>query len=415
MRQVPDFDFGLGGATNAERRRVADGSGRRSGDAASVAPGSGTSPGRLLTAWRRPVQRPTTVLLLGPSLSAISGVSTHLNLLLGSRLAQDFDLEHFQVGSEGRQETRNSRLARYLLSPLHLGLRLLRGAAVVHINTSLNKAFWRDLAYLLVAKLCGARVLYQVHGGALPKAFAPTPLAAWALRKVLQLPDAVVVLAKSELDAYTEFVPGQRVLALPNGVDCSPYGRLMRLPAPSRLPLRLLYLGRLDRAKGLYESVCGFWLARRRGVAARLTIAGEGPEMERLREFVHNLRLDADVIFIGPVFGEDKLEMFSNADVLLLPSYAEGLPYALLEAMAAGVPAITTPVGAIPDVVQDGVHGCLVPVRRAKAIGRCITQLAEHRDQLAAMSNACRRRIVSRYSSERVAEDFARLYGALGA
>lgn len=393
-----------------------EGVGRRSADTEGGSTSRRTvGTTRLLTPWRRPFRRNATVLLLGPSLSAVSGVSTHLNQLLASRLSQDFQLEHFQVGSEGRQESRYGRIARYLLSPLHLGLRLMRGSAVVHINTSLNKAFWRDLAYLLVAKLCGAPVLYQIHGGALPQDFAPTPFAARLLKAVLRLPDAVVVLASVELEAYAKFVPGQRVLALPNGVDCSSRGRVVRMPTPARMPLQLLYLGRLDRAKGLYEAVCGFWLARRRGVRARLTIAGEGAEDESLRLLVHRLGLDSDVAFTGPVFGEDKAELFSSADVLLLPSYAEGLPYALLEAMAAGVPPIATPVGAIPDVVKEGVHGFLVPVRRAKAIARCITQLAEHRDQLAAMSNACRRRIVARYSSERVAEDFARLYGEMGA
>ncbi|HEX5393413.1 MAG TPA: glycosyltransferase family 4 protein [Rhodocyclaceae bacterium] len=370
---------------------------------------------RLISPWRRPSRRVATVLILGPSLSAISGVSTHLNQLLKSCLSQDFLLEHFQVGSEGRKEGRYGRIARYVLSPLHLGWRLLRGSAVVHINTSLNKAFWRDLAYLLVAKLFGAPVLYQVHGGALPQDFAPTRWGAWLLQRVLHLPDTIVVLARIELDAYMKFVPGQRVLALPNGVDCSPRARVARMPTPASMPLRLLYLGRLDRAKGLYEAVCGFWLARRRGVPARLTIAGEGPENESLRTLVRRLKLDDEVSFTGPVFGDDKEALFSTSDVLLLPSYAEGLPYALLEAMAAGVPPIATPVGAIPDVIQDGVHGCLVPLRRAKPIAHSITQLAEHRDQLAAMSNACRRRIVARYSSERVAEDFGRLYGEMGA
>lgn len=403
------------GTQRIERERR-DSAGRRGADTeVGAMPRRTVGATRLLTPWRRPSRRAATVLLLGPSLSAVSGVSTHLNQLLASRLSQDFQLEHFQVGSEGRKEGRYARIARYVLSPLHLGLRLLRGAAVVHINTSLNKAFWRDLAYLLIAKLCGARVLYQIHGGALPQSFAPTPWAARLLQAVLRLPDTVVVLASVELDAYTKFVPGQRVLALPNGVDCSSRGRVVRMPTPARMPLHLLYLGRLDKAKGLYEAVCGFWLARRRGVRARLTIAGEGSEDESLRLLVHRLRLDYEVTFTGPVFGDDKAELFNTADVLLLPSYAEGLPYALLEAMAAGVPPITTPVGAIPDVVRDGVHGCLVPVRRAKAIARCITQLAEHRDQLAAMSNACRRRIVARYSSERVAEDFGRLYGELGA
>src|SRR6187402_1314468 len=166
----------------------------------------------------------TTVLLCGPHREAMSGVSTHLNLLMDSSLADDFELVHFQVGSEGRREGSVARLLRLALSPFVLFATILfRHVAIVHLNTSLNpRAYWRDLAYLLVAKLLRARVLYQVHGGALPQDFfAGSPVRTALLRWSLGLADVVVVLANVELLAYRAFVPGQRVVALPNGIDCS--------------------------------------------------------------------------------------------------------------------------------------------------------------------------------------------------
>ena len=104
------------------------------------------------------MRRPA-VLVLGPSRDAISGVTTHVNSLLDSRLAGEFALEHFQVGSEGRAEGAAARWLRLAASPFALAAAVLRrGAAVVHLNTSLNaKAWWRDLVYLLVAKACGTR------------------------------------------------------------------------------------------------------------------------------------------------------------------------------------------------------------------------------------------------------------------
>ena len=115
------------------------------------------------------MKRPV-VLLLGPDLGAVSGVSTHLNMLLGSDLAKAFELVQFRVGSEGRTENFGARLARLIASPFTLTRAILaRNAVIVHLNTSLNaRAFWRDLTYMAVARICGRRVLYQVHGGALP-------------------------------------------------------------------------------------------------------------------------------------------------------------------------------------------------------------------------------------------------------
>ena len=144
------------------------------------------------------------VLICGPHRDAISGVSTHLNLLMGSSLAEDFDLIHFQVGSEGRREGAVARLLRLVLSPFALFATILfRHVTIVHLNTSLNpRAYWRDLAYLLVARLLRARVVYQVHGGALPQQFfAKSPRLTAFLRWTLGLPDLVVVLAKVELEA----------------------------------------------------------------------------------------------------------------------------------------------------------------------------------------------------------------------
>ncbi|WP_220634918.1 glycosyltransferase family 4 protein [Georgfuchsia toluolica] len=353
------------------------------------------------------------VMLLGPSRAAVSGVSTHLNLLFGSSLARDFELIHFQVGSEGRDESAAARLLRLLVSPFALAARILAdGVTIVHLNTSINRrAYWRDLAYLLVAKLCGARVVYQVHGGVLPRLFTgDNRLFAALLRATLVLPDVVVVLTQAAFAAYREFVPKQVIVALPNGIDLAPYVELVRAPAAPSAPLRMIYVGRLVRAKGLFEALQGLAQVRAQGVAASLVIAGSGPDQTPLQECVEHSGLADAVRFVGPVFNADKLALYSNADVLVFPSYSEGLPYTLLESMAAGVPAIITPVGGVPDVMADGVHGLFVPPRDAAAVGRAIIQLAGNRALLADMSTACRRRIAGGYSIERLAEEFARLY-----
>src|SRR5260221_3883057 len=318
------------------------------------------------------MKRPVA-LLLGPHLDAASGVSTHLNLLFASRLASEFSLAHFQVGSEGRNESAVGRLLRLLTSPLLLAATVLaHRVAIVHLNTALNaRAFWRDLAHLIVAKICGARVIYQVHGGALPQQFFGRDRTLRAfLRATLQLPDAIVVLASTELDAYRKFVPGQQVLALPNGIDCAPHARRVRARPDPAAPLRLLYIGRLAPEKGLDEALLGLRRARIRGANAQLIIAGSGPEEARLRRSARGLGIERDVSFVGPVFGESKLKLLGSADAFVLASYAEGLPYALLDGMAAGLPAIVTRVGAIPDVVVEGVHGLFVPPRDPGAISR---------------------------------------------
>lgn len=357
------------------------------------------------------------VLLCGPHREAVSGVSTHVNLLMGSSLGEDFELAHFQVGSEGRNESAPGRLLRLVLSPFALFATILfRHVDVVHLNTSLNpRAYWRDLAYLLVAKLLRARVLYQVHGGALPQAFFKGALPTALLRWSLGLPDIVVVLASVELEAYRAFVPEQLVVALPNGIDCRPFARVPTVRSRSDLPLRIAYIGRLAREKGLYELLQAIRLAVHLGVDVRLIVAGEGAEADALHRYAVALGIASRVSFTGPVFGEAKVRMLGMADVAALPSYAEGLPYALLEAMAAGIPVLATPVGAIPDVVSDGLHGYLVPARDPAALAEAIARFAADRGKLSWMSRACRKRVLAAYSIERLAGELALHYRTLAA
>jgi glycosyltransferase involved in cell wall biosynthesis len=364
-----------------------------------------------------PLSTLPVVLLLGPNRSAVSGVSTHLDLLFSAGLGQQFKLKQFQVGSEGHRESRLERLFRLLASPIALAATLIaERAEMVHINTSLNRrAYWRDLVYMVVTRLSGARVIYQVHGGDLPRKFARhNRVLSALLRSSLSLADVIVVLAQSELEAYREFIPDADIRVIPNAIDCAPYAKLQREHRDAQAALRLIYIGRLSRQKGLCEALNGLHLARSEGVSANLVIAGSGPDEATLRQLVERLELTSAVRFAGPVFGEAKRALLAESDVLLFPTYAEGLPYALLESMAAGVPAITTRVGAIPDVVVDGVHGIFVAPRTIPAIAQGIKKLAGDRTLLAKMSAACRTRIATRYSVQRFAGEFSRLYSGIG-
>src|SRR5262249_24446411 len=152
----------------------------------------------------------------------------------------------FQIGSEGRREGLARRLARLAVSPFALAHTLLSAqAALLHINTSLNaKACWRDLVYLAVTKLCGARVLYQVHGGQLDEFAGARGVFGVLLRAGVRLADAVVVLSRAQQDAFRAHLPRRPVDVVPNGIDCAPYTRHPRAASDPTAPLRLIYFGR---------------------------------------------------------------------------------------------------------------------------------------------------------------------------
>ncbi len=356
------------------------------------------------------------IALLGPAMIAVSGVTTHLNQLFNSALDGRFTLLHFQVGSEGRQENSLQKIVRFAISPLTFIFFLSRyHPAIVHLNTSLEpKSYWRDVAFLLIARTLGYRTVYQVHGGALPEDFfSGSYVLTSLLRWVLMRPDVVVLLAQVELDAYRRFVPGQRLEVVPNAIDV---GTLVAEPVSAKPhdSLHLVYLGRLVENKGIFEILEALVALIEQGRNLRLTIGGSGPDEGRLRAQVLALGLKDRVVFVGPVFGDDKNRLWHTGHIFAFPTYhREGLPYTLLEAMAAGAVPITTRVGAIPDVMQDGIHGLLVEAKAPVALASAIARLDDDRPLLANMAEAGRARVLERYTVTRLADDFVRIYESL--
>jgi len=355
------------------------------------------------------------VLLLGPARTAVSGVSTHLNQLFKSQLSTRFQFSQFQVGREGRGENRLGTLLRLIGSPFALALCIVRrNPRIVHINTSFDtKAFWRDLAYLAVSKVLRRRTVYQVHGGALPQEMFPadrclTYLARWAM----SYPDVVVLLSGPELAAHRKFAPDAHLALIANAVDIEAVDLNLERYASNR-PLEIVYIGRLAESKGVFDIVEAVAMLRAREIEVHVRLAGSGAAEQQIRQAITKARLTDRVKLLGPVFGAAKEQLWRSANVLAFPTHGEGLPYALLESMAAGAVPVISPVGGIPDVMQDEVHGVFVPPRNPRALADALERLHHDRASLQRMAVAGRQRIVDHYSVSRMTADFQHLYASL--
>jgi len=353
------------------------------------------------------------IVLFGPSLDSVSGVTTHLRMLLASDLRRDYELLHFQVGSEGRRENALQKLLRFIVSPLQLAFLLLRsGAEAVHMNVTLDqKSYWRDLVYSIVTRLLGRRVVNQIHGGAMPQDFfRGNVFLTWLLRRFLVSSDAVTVLSSAELAAYRAFDSRIKVHLVPNAIDPAGLADQRRSFNTDR-PLKLVYVGRLVRTKGLFEIIEAMKELKRAGREFNLSIAGGGPVQSEVMAALERANLKDCVRFLGVVLAVEKCRLWLDSDLFVFPTFhPEGLPYSLLESMAAGCVPITTPVAAIPDVMRNGEHGLFVPAKNAGALANAVAALDNDRERLIRMAEAARRRVLERYTVARLADDFHKLY-----
>lgn len=163
-------------------------------------------------------------------------------------------------------------------------------------------------------------------------------------------------------------------------------------------PVRLLCVGRLVPEKGQHVLLQALAEVLRRGIAVQLTLAGDGADRESLKTQARELRVAEAVRFAGATSHAETLRMCAEADVFALASFAEGIPVALMEAMALGVPCVSTMVAGIPELIRDGQDGVLVPPGNADALTEALVRLASDPALRRAYGESSRARVRTMYN-----------------
>jgi glycosyltransferase involved in cell wall biosynthesis len=143
-------------------------------------------------------------------------------------------------------------------------------------------------------------------------------------------------------------------------------------------PLRVLFVGRLTPEKAPQLLVDAVRQLPPDSVAVR--VVGTGPEQAALERQVSRLGLESVVQFVGALGQHELLEQYGWADVFCLPSFAEGVPVVLMEAMATGLPVVTTYIAGIPELVADGDNGVLITPGRADQVAQALSSVAANAD-----------------------------------
>jgi glycosyltransferase involved in cell wall biosynthesis len=168
----------------------------------------------------------------------------------------------------------------------------------------------------------------------------------------------------------------------------------------------------LCQAKGAFDLLNAWVKFRDRVPGWRLVIGGHG-EVERFLSEAERLGIRAEVDYLGWLSGSDKERELSAADIFVLPSYNEGMPVSILEAMAYGAAVIATPVGGVPDMMQQDVHGLWIEPGDVLGLASCLERLANAPELRAKLRKSSGSHVRSHYSVETVIKRIRALYGEL--
>lgn len=267
-----------------------------------------------------------------------------------------------------------------------------------------------SLYFCLLKGLFGFKLILSFHG---TDGLHPTPLARRALPFMLSRADAVTAVSRPlEIALRTSGASTDKLHLTPNGVDCAFWTPSRPQERTEALASRIVAVGNLNQVKGLDVLLRAFARLREDGrLAAQLTIVGEGQERRALQELAARLRVAEKVTFAGHLDAEGVREALRNASVLAMPSRSEGMPLALLEAMAVGLPIVATRVGAIPEVLTPDC-GALVfpdePEQLAAALAKFLDEPG-----IAAAAGAAARRRARAFSASRLTEAYAEVFAAV--
>lgn len=324
--------------------------------------------------------------MIGTDMASKGGVSSVIRLYEEAGL---FDTVQFMASFQDGTALRKCLFyVGFLLR--YLGVLLTnRRLKLVHVHTASRGSFARKSLVVLLARLFGKKVVIHMHGAGFAVFYDKlSPPLQWFTRRVLRCSDVLIALSSQwqkdlfRICGHTDIrvLYNPTVLKNPVFQDASlerPLDREMRemdlKTSRTEGVVNFLFMGRLGQRKGVYDIIEAARHLQADNV--KIHLYGDG-EVDEVKKKVLAAGVSDKIAVHGWIDGSRKDATFREANVLLLPSYHEGLPISVLEALAYGLPVLATDVGGIAEAVHNGVNGFLIRPGACDALTRRIEELA---------------------------------------
>lgn len=281
--------------------------------------------------------------------------------------------------------------------------RHLQDRRIVHLHNHFGSSSCS--VALLTATMTGLPFSFTMHG---PSEFFET--AHWRLdEKVARAAFTVAIshFCRSQLMYFSDRTHWHRIRIVHCGIDPARFPP--RAPQPDAHP-HIAFVGRLDPVKGADLLLDALAALRPSHPGLTASFIGDGPQADHTRARARTLGLDDVTTFLGAQPEEAVADLLQRADLLVLPSFAEGLPVVLMEAMATGLPVIASRIAGIPELVRDGENGLLIPAGDTVALTAAIDRLLTDPDLRLRMGQDGRATVLADFTIETEARRLARLF-----
>ncbi|SHM00185.1 Glycosyltransferase involved in cell wall bisynthesis [Nitrosospira sp. Nsp11] len=280
---------------------------------------------------------------------------------------------------------------------------------LVHIHAASRVSVWRKSTFAFTAFLFRVPYVLHMHGAEFEKFVRGEcgPLRRGIVRALLRNAATVIALSESWALKLRELAPGAHVEVVYNSVSLPPKPKTF---GHNDVKNGILFLGQIGMRKGAFDLIRAFAVV---SGGVKLALGGDG-DVKKASELARRLGISERIQMLGWVTGENKEAVLSRASIFVLPSYNEGLPMSVLEAMAWGLPVITTPVGGIPEVVRQGEEGVIVQPGDIDGLTAALRQLLDDEPLRQRLGANGRRRIQHLFSDEVVFPQLEAIWARFG-
>jgi L-malate glycosyltransferase len=229
-------------------------------------------------------------------------------------------------------------------------------------------------------------------------------------QEIVKKSDIITAVSNTSADDLrTYHILKKEIIIVHNGVDTNFF-----IPSEKKSNLRsILYTGRFEVFKGLYDLIESSRIVCKKYPYTKFILIGSGTIFDNLKKQVSKFKLEDNFIFTGFLNKSQIIEYYQNATIFILPSYREGFPTSLMEAMSCGIPSIATNVEGNFELIQNGENGLLVPPKNPEKLAESIISLLDNEKIRSKIGRNARDHIVKNYDWETITDGFEKLYNQL--
>lgn len=284
------------------------------------------------------------------------GIAAVVNGYRGSQLEKDFNIIYVESYKDGGKIT---KFLKAITGYFHFAKVLLVDKPdLVHIHSSFGPSFYRKMPFIYMAFWAKKPIINHIHGADFDEFYVNVSEKKKRLiKKTYNKCSVLIALSEEWKERLSQIVPESKITIIEN------YSILHEDALEQRLNRKcnntVLFLGELGKRKGCYDIPAVVREVKKKIPDVKFVLAGAGSEADEnaIKQLVEKNGASENVVFPGWVRGEEKDRLLREADVFFLPSYNEGMPMSVLDAMGYGLPVVSTNVGGIPKIVHDGENG----------------------------------------------------------